>query len=100
MNETTVSPGYVRTSGWELGPYDDLSNAFVFKRSRPYVLVLDRTGWLALELGTNHPYPEATARFAGIVGRQLPADQAGTLLERTVASLCRHGLIEPGAVAR
>lgn len=87
----TTGPAYAKTDTWTLSPYDDLSNAFVFLREPPGVLILGRAGWLALELCTGYPPDVAAARFAEITR----SGNAGQVFERTVAGLRAQGLVRP-----
>lgn len=87
------SPVYAKTDTWTLGPYDDMSNAFVFLREPAGVLILDKVGWLAMELCTGYPSEVAADRFTEIAGRGMSADRAREVFDRTVAGLRTQGLI-------
>ncbi|WP_084960919.1 hypothetical protein [Thermoactinospora rubra] len=88
-------PEYEKTEGWTLSPYEDMSNAFVFFREPVGVLILDKSSWLALELSTAYPLETAAAKYAGIAGRGVPAEQARAAFDKHVSALCAQGLIRP-----
>jgi hypothetical protein len=89
---TGPSPAWTPAGSWELVPYDDLSNGFVFRADPPGVVVLSRLSMLALDLSTRHA--DAAERFAAVLG-----GRAGTaeLYQRSVTALESSGLIEPAS---
>ncbi|GAA0246877.1 hypothetical protein GCM10010492_53090 [Saccharothrix mutabilis subsp. mutabilis] len=85
----------MRTSGWELEPYADLSAAFVFVREPFSVSVLDRLTWYVLELCDGSPRDAVVQRLADVMGAG--PERAGQVVDSQVAMLRRHGLVERAA---
>ncbi|MBB5773561.1 hypothetical protein AB0K16_29390 [Nonomuraea jabiensis] len=80
-------PRYEKSEGWTLSPYEDLSNAFVFMREPPGVLILDKASWLALEMATAYSLETAADRYTKIAGQPRAA------FDKHVSDLLLQGLL-------
>ena len=85
----------MRTSGWDLEPYADLSAAFVFVREPFGVSVLDRLTWYVLELCDGSTREAVVERVAAVMGAG--PEQAGQVVDSRLAVLFRRGLVERAA---
>lgn len=83
----------VRTQGWDLEPYADLSAAFVFVREPFGVSVLDRLTWYVLELCDGVTREAVIERVAAVMGVDAGTERAARVVDSQLAMLRKHGLI-------
>lgn len=83
----------MRTQGWDLEPYADLSAAFVFVREPFGVSVLDRLTWYVLELCDGTTREALIERMATVMGADAGSERVSRVVDGQLAMLRKHGLI-------
>jgi hypothetical protein len=91
--ETRPEDLLVRTHGWELEPYADLSAAFIFSEEPFGVSVLDRITWYVLELCDGATREAVIERMAKVMGAPAESGRVKSVVDGQLAMLRRHGLI-------
>jgi hypothetical protein len=89
--QLTVIP--VRTSGWEIEPFADMSAAFVFFDSPVRATVIDRLSWYVLELcDGDRSEIDIVSRFIEIAGT-VTRERAEVMVADRLRVLRRTGLL-------